>query len=56
MKNLITLCMVFMLLTLMTSCEIIGDIFSAGVYTGIFLVVLVVVVIIWIVVRLGRRG
>ncbi len=41
---------------LMTSCEMIGDIFGAGVYTGIFLVVLVIVIIVFIVVRIGRKG
>jgi hypothetical protein len=55
MKNIIALSFTLMLLTL-TSCEIIGDIFSAGVYTGIFMVVLVIAVIIFIVVKLGKRG
>ena len=54
MKHLIAMSLMLMLLTL-TSCEIIGDIFSAGVYTGIFLVVLVVVIIIFIVIKLGKR-
>ena len=49
------MCMVLMLLTL-TSCEAIGDIFSAGVYTGVAIVVLVVIIIVWIVTRLNRRG
>ena len=49
------MCMVLMLLTL-TSCEAIGDIFSAGVYTGLAIVVLVVIIIVWIVTRLNRRG
>jgi hypothetical protein len=43
-------------LFVLTSCEIIGDIFSAGVYTGIFVVVLVVAILIWIISRLGKRG
>lgn len=54
MKNFIVLSMMFMLLTL-TSCEAIGDIFSAGVYTGIFIVILVIVVIIWLISRMGKR-
>lgn len=54
MKQIIAWSMALMLLTL-TSCEIIGDIFSAGVYTGIFMVVLVIVIIIFIVIKLGRR-
>jgi hypothetical protein len=55
MKNLIAFCFVAMLLTL-TSCEMIGDIFSAGMYTGIFVVVLVIIIIIWLITRMGRRG
>lgn len=55
MKYIIRLCLMSMLFVL-TSCEIIGDIFSAGVYTGIFVVVLVVAILIWIISRLGKRG
>jgi uncharacterized membrane protein len=44
-----------MLITL-TSCEVIGDIFSAGMYTGIIIVILVVVLIIWLLRKMGRRG
>ena len=55
MKNIIAYCMMIMLLTL-TSCEAIGDIFSAGVYTGVFIVVFVVVVIIIVISRMGKRG
>lgn len=40
---------------LLTGCEVIGDIFGAGVYTGIFLVVVVIAVIIFAVFKLGRR-
>lgn len=54
MKNLFVLCIVLMLLTL-TSCEVIGDIFSAGVYTGLAIVVLVIIIIVWIVSRLNKR-
>jgi hypothetical protein len=55
MKNLITYCFILMLLTL-TSCEVIGDIFSAGFYAGIFVVVLVIVIIIWLIRKMGNRG
>ena len=54
MKHLIALSILFMLLT-MTSCELVGDIFSAGFYTGLFLVVVVIAIIIFIVVKLKRR-
>jgi hypothetical protein len=54
MKHLIYFCIVFMLFT-MTSCELVGDIFSAGFYTGLFLVVLVIAVIIFIIMKMRRR-
>jgi hypothetical protein len=40
---------------LVTSCQAIGDIFSAGVYTGVFIVVAVIIVIIVIVVKAGKK-
>lgn len=46
---------ILMALTL-TSCEAIGNIFSAGVYTGMFLVVLVIIVIIVVVAKMSKRG
>ncbi|MEX2233954.1 MAG: hypothetical protein WD824_17440 [Cyclobacteriaceae bacterium] len=54
MKNLLALSIVMMLFTL-TSCELAGDIFSAGFYTGLFLVILVIAIIIFIVARMNRR-
>jgi hypothetical protein len=54
MKHLINLCVLLMLFT-MTSCELIGDIFGAGFYTGIFVVVLVIAILIYIVVRMRKR-
>ncbi len=54
MKNVIALSMVLMLLTL-TSCELAGDIFSAGFYTGLFIVVLVIAIIIFVVAKINRR-
>jgi len=37
-----------MLLSLLTSCEAIGDIFKAGMGFGIFIVIAVVVLVIWL--------
>ena len=54
MKNVTTLLFMISMLTL-SSCQVIGDIFGAGVYTGIFLVVFVIVMIGVIVLRLFRR-
>lgn len=38
-----------MLLSMLTSCEAIGDIFKAGMGVGIFLVIAVVVLVIWLI-------
>jgi hypothetical protein len=38
-----------------TSCEIIGDIFRAGMYWGIFLVVAFVAVILWLISKMRRK-
>jgi hypothetical protein len=54
MKNLIEIASLCALALTLTSCEVIGDIFSAGVYTGIFVVVIVVVIIIWILAKLRK--
>lgn len=54
MRNIIACCFVLMLL-MMTSCELIGDIFSAGFYAGIFVVILVVILIIWLIRKMGGR-
>jgi hypothetical protein len=41
-------------ISFLSSCELIGDIFQAGFYTAIFLVVAIVAVIIWVT-RFFRR-
>ena len=51
MKNFKDL-FLFMLLSLtgiLSSCEVVGDIFEAGVWTGLIIVVLVIAVIIWVI-------
>jgi len=42
------------LATMLTSCEVIGDIFQAGVGVGVFLVIFVVVIIIWVISRFRK--
>ena len=51
--NLLTL---FFAFTILSSCELVGEIFTAGAYTGIVVVVIVIAVIIWLLSKLrGRR-
>ncbi len=46
----------FLVLALaLSGCEVVGDIFGAGVYTGVFLVVLVIVIIVVIAARIFKR-
>jgi hypothetical protein len=55
MKHLVVLSILIMMFTL-TGCELIGDIFSAGFYTALFLVVLVIAIIVFVIAKLrGRR-
>ena len=49
--NKVSLVTFAMLMLGLTSCEAIGDIFSAGFYTGMALVVGVIVLLVWFVVK-----
>jgi len=51
--NYLWMLVIAMAVTL-SSCEVVGGIFKAGVGVGIFIVILVVILIIWLVSR-GRR-
>lgn len=46
--------MVFSLTTLQ-SCDLIGDILEAGIWTGIIIVVAVVLLIVWLISKMRRR-
>ena len=54
MKHIVTLSILLMLVSL-TSCEVIGDIFGAGFYTGIFVVVLVIAIIVYFIFNAKRK-
>ncbi|MDQ6530160.1 hypothetical protein [Flavobacterium sp. LHD-85] len=47
-NKILRLLMVFIILFSFTSCEIIGDIFKAGMGFGIFIVIFIIAIIIWI--------
>jgi hypothetical protein len=55
MKNYIVYLLIFVMMTTLSGCEAIADIFSAGFYTGIFVVVLIVAIVIWLIAKMGRR-
>lgn len=54
-KNITRLLMVFVILFSFTSCELVGDIFQAGMGVGIFIVIFVIAIIIWIFARFFKR-
>jgi hypothetical protein len=50
MKNFLSQIFVFLLMAFtLTGCSVIGDIFEAGIWVGIIVVVLVIVFVIWII-------
>lgn len=59
MKNSIvaplSMMIVFTLLLLLSGCEVVGDIFGAGVYTGMFIVIFVIALIIFLIARMRRK-
>lgn len=46
--------LIVLLAVTLTSCELVGDIFQAGMGVGIFIVIAVIAVIIWIISRFRR--
>lgn len=55
-KNLSLLVTLFALAVSVSSCEVVGGIFKAGVWTGFIVIVLVVGLILWLVSRGRNRG
>ena len=48
MKRHFPLALIALLATTLTSCELIGGIFKAGVWSGVIIVVIVLALIIWL--------
>ncbi len=56
MKNKILIfALLFMALLILTGCSVIADIFRAGMGVGIFLVVLVIALVIWVIYKIRKR-
>ncbi|HYF33101.1 MAG TPA: phosphatidate cytidylyltransferase [Chitinophagaceae bacterium] len=43
-----------LIISLLSSCEIIGDIFQAGIWVGVIIVVVIIAVVIWLVGRFRK--
>lgn len=53
-NRILDLMLVLMLMATLTGCELAGDIFKAGMGVGIFIIVAIVVIIIWVISRFRR--
>jgi len=54
-KQTLILALLISMLTTFSSCEIVGGIFKTGMGVGIFIVVLVIALIIFLVSRIGKN-
>ncbi len=57
MKQFLTFFVSFLALAVgLTSCELVGDIFEVGMWTGVIIIVVIVALILWLVSKFrGRR-
>lgn len=53
-NRIIKLGLFTMMLGLLTGCELVGDIFEAGMWVGIIIVVAVIALVIWIISRFRK--
>lgn len=54
-KNLQPIMFMFLLISMtLTGCELIGDIFKAGVWVGILLVVVIIALVLWLIAKAKR--
>ncbi len=54
-KHLFVFTLLVSLLTCLSGCQIIGDIFKAGMGVGIFFVIIIIAIVIFIVNRVGKN-
>ncbi len=55
LKNLLTLLIGVLISFLASSCEVVGGIFKAGMGFGIFLVIAVIAIIVWLISRANKK-
>ncbi|MCX2576203.1 hypothetical protein [Pedobacter sandarakinus] len=56
MRKLFPIALIAFLCTTLSSCELVGGIFKAGVWSGIIIVVIVVALLIWILAKIFGGG
>ena len=54
-SNYLALTLLLMITVSMSSCEVIGGIFEAGIWTVLIVVVIVIAIILWLVSRFRRK-
>lgn len=53
-KNLVLSVLLVTMLASLTSCEAIGDIFKAGMWMGIIVVVIIIAIVLWLIGKIRR--
>lgn len=53
-NKIIKISLLAVVLTMFTGCELVGDIFQAGMAVGVFIVIAVIVLIIWLISRFRK--
>ncbi len=53
-KNSALAVLLVAIVTLLTSCEAIGDIFKAGMWMGIIIVVIIIALVLWLIGKIRR--
>jgi len=53
--NLSLLSLMFFILVTASSCEVVGGIFKAGMWTAVIIIVLIVVLVLWLIGKTRRR-
>lgn len=54
MKKLSVFPILFLLLSMLESCQVVGGIFKAGMWFGVIIVVAVIALVIWLISRAGK--
>lgn len=53
--NLSLLSVLMIIMFTASSCEVVGGIFKAGIWTGVIIIVLIVVLVLWLIGKTRRR-
>lgn len=54
-ENLLPTTLILFVTSLLSSCQLVVDIFKGGVYVGIILVIVVIAIVIWILSKINNR-